>query len=77
MSMVALTTVQCPQCLKVFITQIRMRQTIAGGRPTLIWPYETCNGKVEDDECGFDFRTLQVESFDIPIDHNKISKIIK
>jgi len=71
--MAALTTLQCPQCLKVFITQIHMRDTLVGKRPTLIYPYKTCNGAIptqvvgEVEECGFNFEALQVESFDIPV----------
>ncbi|MHA2065301.1 MAG: hypothetical protein ACXABY_13075 [Candidatus Thorarchaeota archaeon] len=67
-AMITLTTFQCPQCFKVYITKIVIRQTITGGRPTLQYPYRTCNGLVsEGEECGFNFEALQVESFDIPI----------
>jgi hypothetical protein len=77
--MIALTTFQCPQCMKVFITKIVIRQTIGGGRPTLQFPGTTCNGMIGEEECNFDFRTLQVESFDIPLDASRInpSKLIK
>ena len=67
-----LTTVQCPQCHKVYITTITLMQTVAGTRPTLKWPKEVCDGSRQSVdggsfECGFEFTTLPVESFDIPI----------
>jgi hypothetical protein len=78
--MINMTTIQCPQCLKVYITKIVVRQTVAGGRPTLIFPVNECTGidqTVEVAEgndpkrCGFPFTSLlQVESFDIPINLN-------
>ena len=67
--MISLTSFQCPQCLKVFITKIVIRQTISGGRPTLVFPGETCNGIIrghteeEDVPCEFNFKALQVESY--------------
>ncbi len=80
--MISLTTFQCPQCMKVFITKIVIRQTITGGRPTLAFPGETCNGMIrtspeEEIECGFNFKTLQVESFDIPVKMNPETLIQK
>jgi hypothetical protein len=70
-----LTTFTCPACGKVFITTIQVRQTLSGARPTLMFPMETCNNErvVQSDDgpvevCGFDFTTIPVESFDIPID---------
>jgi hypothetical protein len=69
--MAALTTVMCPECNKIFICTIEIRNTIAGGRPTLMFPGENCN------ECDFDFKTLKVESFDIPIPKNLQDQINK
>ena len=69
--MINLALMQCPQCFKCYITKIVVRQTLVGGRPTLIFPTEKCNGKITIDEteveCGFEFTKLQVESFDIPM----------
>jgi hypothetical protein len=80
----SLTTFSCPACGKIYITTIQVRQTISGGRPTLLFPRETCNNeRVEQSDegpvvvCGFDFTTIPVESFDIPIDTQTQSLIQK
>jgi hypothetical protein len=74
--MINMTVFQCPKCFKVYITKIVVRQTVAGGRPTLIFPVNECTGAIrghteeEDTPCEFPFTQLQVESFDIPINLN-------
>jgi hypothetical protein len=78
--MISLTTIQCPKCTKVFITKIVIRQTLVGGRPMLQLPGTNCNGGATEDmpegTCGFDWRTLEVESFDIPINQNVQQKLV-
>lgn len=66
----SLTTISCPDCKKVFIGMIQLRNTIGGQRPTLIFPLEKCN------ECEFDFSTLKVESFTIPINKQTTNMIV-
>jgi len=68
-----LTTFTCPGCGKIYITTIQVRQTISGGRPTLIFPGEECS----EEDCGYNFMSIRVESFDIPISRGAQELITK
>ena len=86
--MINMTLLACPQCLKLYITKIVVRQTIVGGRPTLIFPVSNCTGEMmlaepgpdgqpTSEPCEFDFTKLQVESFDIPINQAAAQQLVK